>query len=741
MSDRSRNVLLAVCGLLLAQPVLAAPLSRAQQKCVVGMNKAFGSVATAQRKNVAWCFERAVDGALAPQSIEECVAADRRNGVAAATARAHTFDAKRCKTPPEFGYAGAASVAAEAAASQLALAHDLFGADLDATVADPQGAPCQAKLLRQAGLCARELTNGFVACGKTGLRGRPPIDGPLGLVRCKGLDPKGRIVRACTTKLADVVATSCAALDVDALVPGCAGKDVVACVRGHAQARASRGLNGATGLCAPDGPPPPAPEPIDVDVVPLPSQVTSVQFPWWTYDGSRIVFAARITGFDAAQISTIAPDGSDFRCLTCPLAEPGDLPLLKPIPFPDGTRVMLRVGTQSPVSAADHAVLECSPSVLDCQTATIVPIVPPSGTDPGVTQDQREYRVARDGIHVGLSQVRKDPSGGEGLIAIVGTLERLADHYEVADARVVSPIGELKQFGNDDQAAYVLSIEGSPLSVANSDTMRVAFDDGAVSRVTRYPDYDEPVEFSLDDEWFVVGSGRTSGLVATTAQVPRSQMVNRFLSRVTAHFFVVSQGALLEPWLIDRHGERGDYIGQPLRPTGIADGWDARPIFNWHPDGTRLVWSEEQIVGGTTRIVVARLSSRAPITTPVAPLPMPSLSWAPALAGYVPPAPADPVSTAGAVSGTADVHYTPGSPQMLEITYADYSDDGEHFVDGTERISSTPGLGGALVYDADLRLHGCRQGFLSATGARFTIASFAGTVSSEVDGNLLALPR
>jgi hypothetical protein len=40
-----------------------------------------------------------------------------------------------------------------------------------------------------------------------------------------------------------------------------------------------------------------------------------------------------------------------------------------------------------------------------------------------------------------------------------------------------------------------------------------------------------------------------------------------------------------------------------------------------------------------------------------------------------------------------------------------------------------------------VKLRGCRQGFLAAASAEFTVATFAGTVASEVDGNLLELPR
>jgi hypothetical protein len=57
------------------------------------------------------------------------------------------------------------------------------------------------------------------------------------------------------------------------------------------------------------------------------------------------------------------------------------------------------------------------------------------------------------------------------------------------------------------------------------------------------------------------------------------------------------------------------------------------------------------------------------------------------------------------------------------------------------RWPTTPGVGGAVRYDADAKLRGCRQGFLAAASAEFTLATFAGTVASEVDGNLLELPR
>ena len=42
-----------------------------------------------------------------------------------------------------------------------------------------------------------------------------------------------------------------------------------------------------------------------------------------------------------------AEDGSDLRCLSCEAAAESDAALLKPVPFPDGARVAVRVGERS----------------------------------------------------------------------------------------------------------------------------------------------------------------------------------------------------------------------------------------------------------------------------------------------------------------------------------------------------------------------------------------------------------
>lgn len=734
LRHRSRRWLAVwlVSSLIAPGVAAAAELSKPQQRCVVKANVAYRRVARTKRAAVRKCL---AVGARAGRTVDQCIAADDQR-VARALARTARMEATACVPPPDWGYV-AGTIAAQATRAESSFVHDVLGASVDVPT-QRAARRCRLAALATAGRCADRFVADYYTCVREALLGA--VDARP-LVRCKGGDLTGKVAEACDRELADTIAARCQGQDPDAIFPACAGKNLVRCIAGHAKGRASRGLNAVGGLCAAPGPPPPAPEPIDLHVVPLTAEVTGAQFPWWTSDGTRIVFGAQVAGYDAVQIATIAQDGSDFRCLTCPLASPGDLPLNKPIAFPDGTRVMLRVGTQSVVSAADHAVLECAPSVADCRTAAVLPIVVPFADDPAVIQDQREFRIAPDNLHVGFTQVRRDTGGTSALVGIVGVLQRFDDHYEVADPRVVSPIGELKEFSHDGQAVYVISVDGSPVSVANSETVRVALADGSVSPVTRHPDYDEPVTFSADDAWLVVGSGRGAGLVATVSQVPRSRLINVPLVTVTKHFFLTALPPLIEPWLVDRHGERGDYVGQALHPTAIAEGWDGRFIANWHPDGTRIVWWQTALAGGATRIVVAELSSRTPITNPVVPGPAPSLAWAPTLAGYMPPGPTDPVTTPGAVSGMAQVSFTPGERNLLEIRYSDFSDDGEHFVDGVETFDYTTGMISDVLYDADVRLHGCRQGFVAADAAKFTLGALTGTVTSEVDGNLLSLPR
>lgn len=507
---------------------------------------------------------------------------------------------------------------------------------------------------------------------------------------------------------------------------------------------------GAPGAQAPH---PPREERIELRVVPVPSTVPDVRFPWYSHDGQHILFSGTPGGGDRVELLSIREDGTGFRCLTCGVAPEVAEPLLKPMVFPDDRRVLLRVGEQNPVQAADHAVLECRPSVGDCAEAELVPIAIPPPGGAVVRQDQRELRIAPDGEHVGFTQVRATATGGSAMTAAVATLARTEGGYELRDARVVRTGGELKGFTRDGQAVHVADFTSNPHQAANPDVFRIDLRTGDEARVTYHDDYDEPLELSPDGRWYVVGSGRTAGLFATVSQLRRPNLIATGLEPLAAALFVHHRQDLLEPWLVRAGTERTGATGQRLNAASDADGYSGRAIANWHPDGTRVVFAEglsdpAQPPQGDTRIVVAHLVERRPGRPhPHRPVPAarrtPEPTWAPPLLDFVPPDPPAPASRDGRRRGSVEIVAgpAPGDPtrRVLQVTYHDFSDDGRWIIDGTERAVHGGGLAGGTHYTADLTLTGRHHGHLRAD-ARISVAGITGSIDSEVDGHRLHLP-
>jgi hypothetical protein len=487
-------------------------------------------------------------------------------------------------------------------------------------------------------------------------------------------------------------------------------------------------------------------ERVDVRVVPVPPTVTGPRFPWWSADGRRILFSGTPAGGRRVELLSVAPDGTRPACLTCGVAPAVTEPLLKPIAFGDNRRVMVRVGDQSPVSAARHAVLECAPAVTRCERAVLVPLVIPAAGDAVVVQDQREVRVAPDGRHVGFTQVRLASDGEQAMVAVVARLRRTATAYELDGARVVSTRGELKTFTPDGRAVLVMGFSPTPYEAANPDVVRVDLATGAESRVTHHPDYDEPVEVSPDGRWLALGSGRGSGLFETVSQVRRPPFLGVALDALVQALFVGHRPALLETWLVD---PRAEARGEPGRRLSLDtdDAYDDRMLPSWRPDGTAVVFWEGRGTGfetdpTDTRIVVAELVDRRPLRVR-RPARLAASPWAPPLAGYVPEAVPLPRSRPGRRSGTATVTAvrTPaagGAPARLRVTvtYEDFSDDGVWVVDGTE---SADRRGSRTAYTADLRLSGRHSGYLRAD-AGISALGIEGRIESEVDGRRLTLP-
>jgi hypothetical protein len=485
-------------------------------------------------------------------------------------------------------------------------------------------------------------------------------------------------------------------------------------------------------------------------VVPLPAEVTGVRFPWFTADGSAILFSARSGAAMRDDIHAVTEDGYDLRCITCALQPDDPRPLLKPLPFSDGRRAIVRVGEQSPVRAAAHAVLECGESLLACDAPMLVPIVIPSGGASAVLQDQREFRIAPDGATVGFTQVLASPSGDPQFAAIVGRLVREPDHFRVDDPRVVSTIGELKDFTPDGRSVLVASFGSSPYA-ANPDVVRVDLDDGATTWVTSSPDYDEPLELSPDQQSYVVGSGRGSGLFETVSRIRRPNLIGPGLEPLVAALFTQHRPELLQPWLV-----QGDEdAGLQLNPGSLAEGFFARAIANWHPDGDRIVFSEDPI--GTpqpgaiadraattaSRIIVVEVaqSTGEPVERRRG---SPRPRWATPLAQHV-AADVEPASSrAGALGGSVTVTMSPSTADpavtIVEVRYDAFSDEAGWIIDGIERAEFQGGIVGTSTYTADLVVGGDHTGWLRAD-ATLSPGGIEGTIASSLDGVEMSLHR
>jgi len=497
----------------------------------------------------------------------------------------------------------------------------------------------------------------------------------------------------------------------------------------------------------------PAHEAVELAVVPLPPDVEGARFATWTAAGDGILLNGRVAGHDADQILVIAEDGTGLRCLSCQAAVAPGLdraaPLLKPLPFPDGERVLVRVGEQSPIRPSDHGVLECTPSVAECSIARLVPISPPAAGDSVVVQDERELRLAPDGETIGLSQVRRRSDGDAAIVSIVGRLRREGGatdgRYVVDDARVVSDLGELKGFTPDGTAALVAAFTTLPDRAANPDVVRVDLASGEVSDLTVADGYDEDIALAPDQESYVVASGRGSGLYETVSQLHRPNLLGQGLEPLTAYLFTTHRGDLLEPWLVAVGAEADGDLGQPLDPEATAEGWDGRTLIRWHPSGDRVIWWEGRGDAfaapdeGATRVVIAHLIDRVP-QQPRKAEPTSVGGWAPPLAGYVPPAWEPASSRKGVVSGMVTVtQTTDGESTTIEVRYEGFADETGWVIDGIEAATYSHGLLGTTRYTADLTLSGDHKGWLRAA-ADIGATGLDGSISSSVDGTELHLP-
>ncbi len=226
-----------------------------QQKCIVGLNKNMAKVAKAQGKDICACIKDGSKDKLGG-TIEDCTTADAKGKVAKAQAKTISKAGSDCSTTPDFGPSDPDSVNQAAISKELDLIHDIFGSDLDAAIEDfatnKDGAKCQIDAAKAAKKCQDTKLAEFNSCKKAGLKDATVHDA-LTLADCMGQDPKGKIAKACQSKLKAKLDSKCAGtLDV---FPGCndpnapgTTQELADCLDRLVECRVCLGLNAADNL-------------------------------------------------------------------------------------------------------------------------------------------------------------------------------------------------------------------------------------------------------------------------------------------------------------------------------------------------------------------------------------------------------------------------------------------------------------------------------------------------------------
>ena len=448
------------------------------------------------------------------------------------------------------------------------------------------------------------------------------------------------------------------------------------------------------------------------------------------------------------------PNGDSWKCITCGARDYSDTAVSKDYAYPqafrDGTRVLAGAHI---IDCGGRELIddECAPEQLSIYSVRLENKA--DGSGPGAAI--RELRLHPDQVHLGFNifsyaggqlgqntytaRLTFNPSPTTG--ALQAPRYDLTHVNQLSNPGLPPPIyvdgkslhinhssitvGELRGFtGSGREVTYI----GYPFESCNIDVMAADLKTGRVRRLTKHPGYVDPIEFSPDDESFVImdtrGSSRTDFMDGMRGIPPIVDLVS-----TTACASVRNNGPrrFFQPWLLDRCGDRGDYYGQELNnaSSGVLGSGDfddpnwngmADPWFS--PDGTKIVYWQAQTVspacggedqgpcfnstepgGRTERIMIAHLTSRKPLPRrKIEELPD-IISWA---TPYIPGAtstassispvlPAGNYTLKGEYCGHADVQIILKNDlsgvKTIKTQFANFSDDGIHFLRGYQDIT------------------------------------------------------
>lgn len=548
-------------------------------------------------------------------------------------------------------------------------------------------------------------------------------------------------------------------------------------------------------------------------------------------DGKHVLAIVRYTGAPEAphpgskytgdQLIIVKTDGGKFsngdpwKCITCgiPPSNAQGVNALRNYPqaFRDGKRVLL-----------GSNILDCGryDLVSDACTTDNLRMYPihfsnrADGSGPGAPL--RELRLHPDNVHLGFNSFVLEGASVVGQYAYYSRLQfnpypttglPLAPRYDLVNVTllvdatgkqqyetrgselIINPdaisVGELRGFSAD--GAEVIYI-GAQTESSNTDIYAAHLDTGKVRRLTSHPGYCDPVDMSPDNAWMVIADTRASTRMSWAAAMRNvPPVVDPAVTLITTGLRNNGQRRFFQPFLLDRHGDHGTYVGQQINAVGdgVPGGgayndpeWNAQADPKWSPDSTQIVYYQMQTTspecgganplpcyastepyGRRVRLLLATLTSRAPAKRAAVTFAKDVVPWGtPYVPGGSVRAPASLRSGTytlyGKKGGSARVYIRkPDGAQISDIfvsaAYSDFTDDGATFLNGEEwGEQKVNGDTARIVWFANMTQEGAvtARKVSSVEGLkvdieRFVVTGWEGEFTTTVDGQVFRVPR
>lgn len=476
---------------------------------------------------------------------------------------------------------------------------------------------------------------------------------------------------------------------------------------------------------------------IEIATIPVPAFVKEMSATY-TYSGSVLLHYRTDddpSTKDYYNFAVLNDDGSNFRVIfsgAVPQHEKANG--IRAMPFADNKRVLL----------GDY-VLECSPSIDACNKAELIPVKYPAAlvNDPCTWKHWSEVIIAPDNEHMAWTTLRSD---GVGAINFLGALQREKDGYVIERVQVISTLeafkeddanpgyiipqpirgGEVKQFVRGGTA---ISLVGAKEGyVADSVVQDLLSEE--ILQITRTPGYDETTIFSPDERLGLVmtsrGSKRTDPAILGWMPRPYAHLVTQGLTMYLYMYAVTGVRTFrpgnIGPALIDieRSMREPGYQGVLLHDPD--EEWVYVSPMSWHPNGKKAIWMEmvrgSQAQPGGIRLRIRQVTLHDYEPGPVVPVrrtpdevPYALKRLEAVLTPQTLPNNIHAGKIAGKHSGYIAVRL--GEQNSIfsgerNLVYHHFSDDGETFFDGFEKVffSFTSGC----RYEADVKMRGRKEG-------------------------------